>query len=821
MGSLLLAATEVGGMGLWVLWWLIAMIGAIAGLVYAYRFYADMKKSDPGDSEMVRIAGYVTEGAKAYLSQQYRVVAIVFLVIAGIFAILAFGFEVQSRWVPLAFLTGGFFSALAGYFGMMTATAASSRTAAAARTSLNGALKVAFRSGAVMGLVVVGLGLLNVSLWFVFLYFVLPSIFGQEPMSLDQLTTTLLSAGLGASTQALFARVGGGIFTKSADVGADLVGKVEANIPEDDPRNPAVIADNVGDNVGDVAGMGADLFESYCGSILAAAALAVPALSVYAGGSFDHQMAGILLPFAISGIGVLVSIYGVYTVRTKEGATQQELLGALNRGMNLASGLGAFFGFLLTPLLLGFTGQYWLLGCAILVGALSGALIAWWTGISTSAAFGPTQRIVNQAEYGPATVIISGIAEGMSSTWAPTIIVGIGTIVAFGCGTGFDFSDPELISMGLYGIGISAVGMLSTLGILLATDAYGPIADNAGGNAEMTKQDPSVREKTDALDSLGNTTAAIGKGFAIASAALTALALLAAYVEQVRVSYVQLADTKIKENERLETSDPDAYDKWREATEPGSDGFPLREGSGVVIGRNLDGLEESDAEAALQPYVRFDKDPRDKKDEFRFVPVKQATIRDFVDLLGINPLNPKLLVGILVGAMLVCVFTAMTMSAVGRSAGKMVAEVRRQFREIPGLMEGTGQPDYASCVKISTRAAQYEMMAPSILGISGPVLTGLLLGVPGVVGLLAGATATGFMMAIMMANAGGAWDNAKKYIESGEMGGKGSPAHKAAVVGDTVGDPFKDTSGPSLNILIKLMSMISVVFTAIVLKYSL
>jgi inorganic pyrophosphatase/K(+)-stimulated pyrophosphate-energized sodium pump len=815
----------------WLIWWLVSFGSSLAGLYYAYHFYVEMRASDPGDANMIRVAGYVTEGAKAYLSQQYRVVAIVFVIIAFILAILCY-VTAQSMWVPIAFLSGGFFSTLSGYYGMMTATAASNRTAAAARTSLNGALQVAFRSGAVMGLSVVGFGLLNISVWFLILYAIAPAM-GAEPMSLEVMTTTLLAAGLGASTQALFARVGGGIFTKAADVGADLVGKVESGIPEDDPRNPATIADNVGDNVGDVAGMGADLFESYCGSILAASALAVPAFAMAAENPANYQMSAVILPFAIAGVGILVSIFGVYLVQTREGADQKELLSALNRGIDNSAIIGAIAGMILTVLILGFS--YWGVALALGIGVLSGVLIAWWTGYSTSDAFGPTQRIAQQAEFGPATVIISGIAEGMQSTWMPTLIVGVGTMASYGFAVGMDFDDPNKISLGLYGIGLAAVGMLSTLGITLASDAYGPIADNAGGNAEMTHQDPSVREKTDALDSLGNTTAAIGKGFAIGSAALTALALLAAYVEQVRISYDQWGDAKIAQIEKLDSKSGEYADLMKLAS-PGGVGVALREGMDVVVGRGLfleekkgtvepelkpAAAEESEkpAVAAMETYLRFPLDPNRESLGYRFVPVTRANIRDFVDILDINPMNPKMLVGVMIGAMLVLVFAAMTMNAVGRSASQMVAEVRRQFREKPGIMQGTDTPDYAACVRISTLAAQKEMLFPSILGLVSPVLTGYFLGVAGTIGLLAGSVACGFAVAIMMANAGGAWDNAKKYIESGAMGGKGSPAHKAGVVGDTVGDPFKDTSGPSLNILIKLMSMIAVVFAASILQY--
>jgi inorganic pyrophosphatase/K(+)-stimulated pyrophosphate-energized sodium pump len=832
MQNVLLAADAGIPVSSWLIWWIISFGSSIAGLYFALKFYREMIQSDPGDANMIRVAGFVTDGAKAYLAQQYRVVTIVFVIIAVILAALSYSTG-QSMWIPVAFLTGGFFSTLSGYFGMMTATAASNRTAAAARTSLNQALQVAFRSGAVMGLSVVGFGLLNCCIWFLFLWQILP-LLGYGSLSLEAMTATLLSAGLGASTQALFARVGGGIFTKAADVGADLVGKVESGIPEDDPRNPATIADNVGDNVGDVAGMGADLFESYCGSILASAALAVSAFGLSGVGTPTLQMSGVILPFAIAGVGILVSIFGVYFVKTEEGASQQELLHALDRGINLSAALGALSGMLLTVIILGF--DYWGVAVALGIGVLSGVLVAAWTGYATSDAFGPTQRIAAQAEFGPATVIISGIAEGMQSTWMPTLIVGLGTILAYGFSTHFDFTDAGLMSLGLYGIGLAAVGMLSTLGITLASDAYGPIADNAGGNAEMTHQDPSVREKTDALDKLGNTTAAIGKGFAIGSAALTALALLAAYIEQVRITYDQLGGQKIKSIAALKEKSADEYNKiMADATK---DGIPIRAGSHVVVGQNLfvpgkaqeeaaiknaaDQVAEPAAgEAKMGTYLRFRLDPNRPELGYRFAPVTKATIRDFVDLLDINPMNPKMLVGVMVGAMLVLVFSAMTMNAVGRSAGQMVAEVRRQFREIPGIMEGKAEPDYAACVRISTQAAQYEMLMPSILGLTAPVIGGLCLGVAGTVGILAGSVSTGFVVAIMMANAGGAWDNAKKYIEGGAHGGKGSPAHKAGVVGDTVGDPFKDTSGPSLNILIKLMSMVAVVFTGLVLQYGL
>jgi len=712
------------------IWW-VAPIGALIALAAAAYFYSWMKKQSEGDAMQIKIAGYVRAGALAYLKQQYKVVAIVFAVVFVLLAILAFGLGVQEPIAPFAFLTGGLISGLTGFIGMKTATYANNRTAAAAKNSLNDGLKVAFRSGAVMGLNVVGFGVLAISIWFYCLYTL-------TDFGIHKITVALLSYSFGASLQALFARVGGGIFTKAADVGADLVGKVEAGIPEDDPRNPATIADNVGDNVGDVAGMGADLYESFCGAILAASALGAAAFFAH---NVDLALRAAILPMVIAGIGTVLSVVGVLVVRAKEGATQKQLLASLGRGVNLSSLLIVVASYFVVKLLLPeHFGVFW----SIVSGLVAGLVIAKATEYYTAADFKPTQFIANQAKTGPGTVIIAGMAIGFLSTWIPVIAVVVGIIVAYGVAGGFGNME-----YGLYGIGVAAVGMLSTLGITLATDAYGPIADNAGGNAEMSHQPPFVRERTDALDSLGNTTAATGKGFAIGSAALTALALLAAFMEEVRVSMAR-------------------------------------------------GLSAIEAKAILtQPLAEF--------------------INERFDL---TILNPTVLSGIFIGAMLVCVFCALTMLAVGRAAGKMVEEVRRQFREIAGIMEGKAEPDYAACVAISTQGAQREMVLPSILAVIVPVITGLIFGVAGVMGLLVGGLTTGFVVAVTMANAGGAWDNAKKYIESGKLGGKRSDAHKAAVVGDTVGDPFKDTSGPSLNILIKLMSIVSIVVAGVVVKYS-
>lgn len=696
---------------------------------------------------MKEIAAHVRKGAMAYLRQQYKVVSLVFVILVLFFAFLAYGLGVQNPWVPFAFLTGGLFSGLAGFIGMRTATYASARTAHAASQSLNKGLRVAFRSGAVMGLVVVGLGLLDISAWYLVLNHFIDASGTQKLMII---TTTMLTFGMGASTQALFARVGGGIYTKAADVGADLVGKVEAGIPEDDPRNPATIADNVGDNVGDVAGMGADLYESYCGSILATAALGAAA---FAG---EMQMQAVLAPMLIAAVGIILSIIGIFLVRTKEGASMKQLLGALGLGVNVSSILiAAATFFILYTLQI----DNWLgISFSVITGLLAGIIIGQSTEYYTSHSYKPTQKIAKSSETGPATVIISGIGMGMISTAIPVITIAIAIIMAFLCAINFDVENmisAANISQGLYGIGIAAVGMLSTLGITLATDAYGPIADNAGGNAEMSGLDPEVRKRTDALDALGNTTAATGKGFAIGSAALTALALLASYIEEVKIGMQHIGQTTIE----------------------------------MANGTLLN--------------------------------IADANVLDMMDYFQITLMNPSVLVGAFIGAMMAFLFCGLTMNAVGRAAQSMVEEVRRQFREIKGILEGTGTPDYARCVAISTKGAQREMLFPSILAIVAPILVGFIFGVAGVMGLLVGSLCAGFVLAVFMANAGGAWDNAKKYIEEGNLGGKGSVNHKATVVGDTVGDPFKDTSGPSLNILIKLMSMVSIVVAGLTVSFHL
>ncbi|RKU27170.1 sodium-translocating pyrophosphatase [Candidatus Poribacteria bacterium] len=734
------------------IWW-IAPIGALIALVFAYFFYRSVMKQDEGNERMQDIAQSVREGAMAYLRQQYKVVGLVFAVLCIIFIFMAFVLKAQNEVIPFAFLTGGFFSGLCGFLGMKTATNASARTTSAAMQGLNAGLKVSFRAGAVMGLIVVGFALLDITGWFLILYYLfpklLPGFLGTNP--LPQITVIMLSFGMGASTQALFARVGGGIYTKAADVGADLVGKVEAGIPEDDPRNPATIADNVGDNVGDVAGMGADLYESYAGSILATAALGVAAVAAKEHDNLLLQLKYLSAPMIIAGIGVILSIIGIYMVRTKEGATMRQLMGSLNLGIN-GSALGIAIVALPVLLYLDLPNKWQIWG-AIVTGLVAGIIIGKVTEIFTSHEYKPTRAIAKQAQTGPATVIIEGIAVGMESTAIPviTIIAGVGISYYLPGGA----NEPL---MGLYGVGIAAVGMLATLGITLATDAYGPIADNAGGNAEMSQLDESVRSRTDQLDALGNTTAATGKGFAIGSAALTALALLAAYLEEIRYGLIHLA-------EKTELDIP---------------------GEGLV-----DTLEVS--------------------------------VSQFMTYYNVTLMNPQVLIGLFIGAVMAFYFCALTMKAVGRAAGAMVEEVRRQFREKPGIMEGTEKPDYAKCVEISTAGAQREMIYPSLIAIIVPVAVGLLFNVAGVLGLLAGGLASGFVLAIMMANAGGAWDNAKKFIEEGsheeEYGGKGSEQHKATIVGDTVGDPFKDTSGPSLNILIKLMSMVSVVFAGLIAKY--
>ena len=727
------------------IFWIIPLASVLA-LAFAWFFFRQMMKESEGTELMKKIASFVREGAMSYLKQQYKVVASVFVVLVILFSIMAYGFHVQNEWVPIAFLTGGFFSGLAGFLGMKTATYASARTANAARTSLNKGLQVAFRSGAVMGLVVVGLGLLDISFWYILLNAFIPDEALDPTHKLTIITTTMLTFGMGASTQALFARVGGGIYTKAADVGADLVGKVEAGIPEDDPRNPATIADNVGDNVGDVAGMGADLYESYCGSILATAALGAAAF--VSSGSVELQYKAVVAPMLIAAVGIILSIIGIFAVRTNENATIKQLLKALAIGTNLSSVLIAIstFGILYV---LGMENWFWI-GCSVIVGLLVGIVIGQATEYYTSQSYKPTRLVSESGLTGPATVIISGLGLGMLSTAIPVLAVVVGIICSFLFASGFDFTN---VGMGLYGIGIAAVGMLSTLGITLATDAYGPIADNAGGNAEMSGLGEEVRKRTDALDSLGNTTAATGKGFAIGSAALTGLALLASYIEEIRIGLTRLGATDIS------------------------------------VGGET-------------------------------VSVQDATFFDFMHHYDVTLMNPKVLSGMFLGSMMAFLFCGLTMNAVGRAAAHMVDEVRRQFREIKGILTGETEPDYERCVAISTKGAQREMVVPSLIAIIAPILTGLIFGVPGVLGLLIGGLSSGFVLAIFMANAGGAWDNAKKYVEEGNFGGKGSEVHKATVVGDTVGDPFKDTSGPSLNILIKLMSMVAIVMAGLTVAWS-
>ena len=728
-----------------LVFWLIP-IASVVALGMAWFFFRSMMKEDEGTERMKEIAAHVRKGAMAYLKQQYKVVTIVFVVLAIVFAFMAYVLKVQNPWVPFAFLTGGLFSGLAGFFGMKTATYASARTAHGARTGLDKGLKIAFRSGAVMGLVVVGLGLLDIAIWFI----VLNAVYAGESTALITITTTMLTFGMGASTQALFARVGGGIYTKAADVGADLVGKVEANIPEDDPRNPATIADNVGDNVGDVAGMGADLYESYCGSILSTAALGATAFAM----NSDMQLRAVIAPMIIAAIGIFLSLIGIYLVRTKEGASMKDLLHSLGLGTNVSAGLIAVATFIILYLL-GI--ENWLgLSFSVISGLVAGVIIGQATEYYTSQSYKPTQKIAEASQTGPATVIIKGIGTGMISTMVPVVTISVAIMLSFLCANGFDMSmSAKSISTGLYGIGIAAVGMLSTLGITLATDAYGPIADNAGGNAEMSGLGKEVRERTDALDALGNTTAATGKGFAIGSAALTALALLASYIEEIKIAMIRAVEN---------------------------------------------GKQYVDAAGNL------------------FDPSNASTI-DFINFFQVNLINPKVLVGAFLGAMAAFLFCGLTMGAVGRAAESMVQEVRRQFREIKGILEGKATPDYGRCVEISTRSAQREMIIPSLLAIIIPIVVGLVWGVAGVLGLLTGGLAAGFTLAVFMSNSGGAWDNAKKMIEEGNFGGKGSENHKATIVGDTVGDPFKDTSGPSLNILIKLMSMVSIVMAGLTIAF--
>lgn len=728
-----------------IVFWLVPTASIVA-LAMAYYFFSKMIVTDEGTSRMREIAAHVRKGAMAYLKQQYKVVAIVFIILALIFAFMAYVLKVQNPWVPFAFLTGGFFSGLSGFFGMKTATYASGRTANAAREGLDKGLKIAFRSGAVMGLVVVGLGLLDIALWFL----ILSAVYSGENTALITITTTMLTFGMGASTQALFARVGGGIYTKAADVGADLVGKVEANIPEDDPRNPATIADNVGDNVGDVAGMGADLYESYCGSILSTAALGATAFAM----NGDMQLRAVIAPMIIAAVGIFLSLLGIFLVRTKDGATMKELLRSLGLGTNISAILIAISTFAILYLL-GI--ENWLgVSFSVISGLAAGVIIGQATEYYTSQSYKPTQKIAEASKTGAATVIIKGLGTGMISTCIPVITISIAIMLSYLCANGFDLSmSAKSISIGLYGIGIAAVGMLSTLGITLATDAYGPIADNAGGNAEMSELGEDVRNRTDALDALGNTTAATGKGFAIGSAALTALALLASYVEEIKIAMTRAMNS----------------------------GQQFLDAAGNV-----------------------------------FNPTN-ATMTDFMNYFQVTLMNPKVLVGAFIGAMAAFLFCGLTMGAVGRAAGAMVEEVRRQFREIKGILEGKATPDYGRCVEISTRSAQHEMIIPSLLAIIIPVLVGIILGVAGVLGLLVGGLAAGFTLAVFMANAGGAWDNAKKMVEEGNFGGKGSECHKATIVGDTVGDPFKDTSGPSLNILIKLMSMVSIVMAGLTVAF--
>ncbi len=717
--------------------WLVP-VASLVSLGMAMSFYLQMKKADEGTPRMKEIAEHVRHGAMAYLKQQYKVVTMVFIVLAIIFSVMAYGFQLQNPWVPFAFLTGGFFSGLAGFFGMKTATYASARTANAARKSLDAGLKVAFRSGAVMGLTVVGLGLLDIAIWFVVLN-------AAGVNSLITITTTMLTFGMGASTQALFARVGGGIYTKAADVGADIVGKVEADIPEDDPRNPATIADNVGDNVGDVAGMGADLYESYCGSILSTAALGATA---YLGTQL--QLNYVIAPMIIAAVGIFLSLFGIFLVRTEEGASMRQLLHSLGVGTNVSAALIAVATFAILYLL-GIPNWIYV-SCSVVVGLLAGVIIGQATEYYTSHSYKPTQEISAASQTGAATVIIKGVGTGMISTMVPVVTISVAIMLSYLCANGFNLDvNAEALSKGLYGVGIAAVGMLSTLGITLATDAYGPIADNAGGNAEMSELGEEVRKRTDALDALGNTTAATGKGFAIGSAALTALALLASYIEEIKEAVQRLAN---------------AGDQHM----------------AEVLGQIGD-------------------------------------IPSFMNYFQVNLMNPKVIVGVFIGAMAAFLFSGITMGAVGRAAEDMVKEVRRQFREIAGILEGKATPDYGRCVEISTRSAQREMIFPSLLAIIIPILVGLLLGVAGVLGLLVGGLAAGFTLAIFMSNAGGAWDNAKKMVEEGNFGGKGSECHKATVVGDTVGDPFKDTSGPSLNILIKLMSMVSIVMAGLTVAF--
>lgn len=839
-----------------IVWW-VAPIAAFCALFMARFFYGQVMKADEGTDLMQEIAGFVREGAMAYLTQQYRVVFKVFIVICGLLAIMAFVLHTQHKIVPLAFLTGGLLSGICGWLGMKTATHAAHRTAAGAQKSLNDGLVVAFRAGAVMGMVVVGFGLLDTSCWFLILRYIAPSLIAGFEMDLLQIVVVMLTFGMGASLQALFARVGGGIYTKAADVGADLVGKVEAGIPEDDPRNPATIADNVGDNVGDVAGMGADLYESYCGSILATMALGVAAASSIYGldGAGDGYGVRLLtLPLALAGFGILLSVMGVFLVKTKEGASMGELMKGLERGVIAASLLIVVATFALSySLLHEIPGLSWVgIAFSVTIGLVAGLMIGKWTEYCTSFEFGPTQNIAKQSETGSATVIIAGIAEGMKSTWACLAIIAIAILGAF-----ISAGGTNQFMFGLYGLGLASVGMLSTLGVTLATDAYGPIADNAGGNAEMAGLDPEVRKRTDALDSLGNTTAATGKGFAIGSAALTALVLLTVYIEEVRIGQKHVVETapvmQLSQSEngtvvyvghglfgvRSEVDGKTNYDaymwmnqdgilKWYDDSEA-----PFLSNGDALGGALTDAVKESSHVQMIDYNGKT----------LELVASRKADFKQFMLFYDVTLINPRVLCGMLGGVLLVFIFCAMTMEAVGRAAYAMMIECRDQFEQIKAYLKSQGHddayandcenwprrpvdyqgsklPNYARCVGISTVGAQKEMIIPSLLAVAVPVGVGIILGVPGVMGLLVGGLCSGFAMAIFMANSGGAWDNAKKYVEMGNLGGKGSSSHKATVVGDTVGDPFKDTSGPSLNILIKLMGMVSVVFAGLVVKYS-
>ena len=811
------------------IWWL-APGGAIIALITAFILYRQVRSASEGDERMIEVADYVRDGAMAYLKQQYKVVAIFFVIVSAILFVMG-QLGLQHKLVFIAFLTGGFFSGLCGFLGMKTATMASNRTTQGAKESLNRGLQIAFRAGAVMGLVVVGFGLIDITMWFIILAKIAPALISGFHMGLVEITVVMLCFGMGASSQALFARVGGGIYTKAADVGADLVGKVEAGIPEDDPRNPATIADNVGDNVGDVAGMGADLYESYCGSILATAALgvaAVASIGVLTGTDLVIAQAKLLaFPMVLAGIGIIMSIVGISIVRTKDDATMKDLLGALGKGINGSSVLIVIATLILSRYMLyGIPGVHWLgISLSVISGLLAGIIIGKGTEYYTSYEYKPTQRISEQAETGAATVIIAGIATGMKSTWASLLTIIVAIMLSFAFAGGF-----SEFSMGLYGVGIAAVGMLSTLGITLATDAYGPIADNAGGNAEMTGQDPEVRKRTDALDSLGNTTAATGKGFAIGSAALTALALMASYLEEVRVGqqreaaefFSAMKDAKPAQVYYM------GHNKWAELLSKDKEDGKVKIDANCLMDLSHTGDKMKNIEVgSIMPFLGQADDegvqpghiPGMSK-KLQLVASPKASLQQYMMFYNVTLMNPRVLAGMFAGVLLVFLFCAMTMEAVGRAAYDMVREVRRQFKAIPGILEGTATPDYARCVEISTVGAQKEMVIPSLLALTVPVGIGLLFGVPGVLGLLAGGLTCGFGVAIFMANAGGAWDNAKKFVETGEFGGKGSEQHKATIVGDTVGDPFKDTSGPSLNILIKLMGMVSVVFAGVIVKYA-